>query len=154
MTAPNTDGAPSDRLPWIFFLVVGVIAILALVDLVAQVNYSMSATREVGTITAVEGGIGRRQSVFAQASVVSSSAAPISVEIEDTLGIRGWKEGDSVPLLCTRLHADHVSCVFDSFLQRYWFPLTVLVIGGALVWLRLRHKRRLRAGAVDQSRAG
>jgi len=39
----------------------------------------------------------------------------------------------SVPLLCAHVHADHWSCVLDSWVDRFLFPTVMLVIGLALL---------------------
>jgi hypothetical protein len=140
MATATKDTADSGRPLWIVVCVGAVILILAALNLSTQVIYSVRATHQVGSIVATEGGIGRKRSVTANVSVPQDNAAPLTIEVEDTLGTHGWKPGDSIGMLCTRLHADHVSCVADLWLDRYAFSLGMLLIGALAVWAGLRRR--------------
>lgn len=126
---------------WIVVLVGAVFAILSLVNLYAQVIYSFHGTEAPGVIMTTEKASARSHSVVAKVNVVPHDEQPLSTEIEDTLGVHDWKQGDSVPMLCTRLHADHVSCVANLWIDRYAFSLGMLGIGALALWGGLRRKR-------------
>ncbi len=81
---------------------------------------------------------GRSATVIGQVNVAMAGAAPFKWEVEDTLGLLDWQDGGTVPLLCTRLHADHVSCVVDSLPDRYGFTTLLLLAGAGLAWVSIR----------------
>src|SRR5436305_1593185 len=63
----------------------------------------------------------------------------------------GRAVGGTVPLLCAHMHADHVSCVIDSYPQRYLWQIMLTFFGcgiaGWCVTRLLRPKEPLAAAA-------
>jgi hypothetical protein len=148
-TGAGTTATPSGSgaFGWILALVAAVIVILTVIDLGSEIYFSLRAQHETGTILSTERASGRSRSVYARVQVAPQGGPASSAEIHDTFGRHGWKEGDRVDLLCARIHADHVNCVVDAWLDRYVISLGVLAIVVALVWLRLRVRAKERAAA-------
>ena len=153
MAAPNLDapgsGSPFD---WILALVAAVVVLLTTIDLVSELYFSARGEHETGTIVSAERAAGRSRTVIARVKVAPKGATPSSIEIRDTFGTHGWKEGDAVDMLCAPIHADHLNCVADAWVDRYAVSLIVLNVAAALVWLRLR--ARARSKAVASARGG
>jgi hypothetical protein len=146
MATASTQARPGG-LPWIVILVGALFAILAAIDLAGEVNLSVRGQRETGIIVATEGGVGRMRTVTARVQVRPRDAAPFFAEIRDTLGTHGWKEGDAVDILCARVHADHLDCVADRWLDRYALTLVVFGLGVAILWATFARRRAFRADA-------
>ena len=159
MTTANSDSAAtktssSNAFDGILALVAGVIVLLAVLDVGSEVYFSMRGEPETGRIVSAERAAARSHTVVAKVSVRPHGGAPTSVEIRDTLGRHGWKEGDPVDLLCAKIHADHLNCVADAWLDRYALSLIVIAIVIGLTALRLRVRRRERAAQRAEGRAG
>lgn len=130
---------------WVGLLVVATIVILAAINLWAELQYSLRGAPATGKIIAFHNAQSRSRSVQAEVEVALSGAAPFHWTVDDTFGTQNWQVGGPVPLLCTHIHVDHVSCVVDSWLDRFLFPLFVLTAAaGLLVW-RLRRRRSTEA---------
>ena len=140
-SASDAAGRRSTALPWLFILVGAVIALVAAIDLAAELNFSFRGHAERGTIVSTEGGAGRVRTVTARVHVQPQATAPFDVEIRDTFGTHGWKEGDGVDLRCARIHEDHLNCVADRWSDRYPLTLIALAIGVAIVWGALASRR-------------
>jgi len=142
MATPSPAPARAGLLRWIVAFVGVVLVVLGAINMAAEMKYSIAGQREPGTIVSTEGGIGRKNSVDVRAKIVPRSATPLTVELHDTLNTQHWKEGDRVEVLCTHIHADHLSCVADLWFDRYGVPVLMLGIGGIVlfgVW-KLRGK--------------
>jgi hypothetical protein len=114
---------------------------LAAIGLWGQAIYSLRGVPASGKVVEFHATSARSYSVEAQVDVVVAGSAPFRREIDDTFRVQHWEEGTTVPLLCAHVHADHWSCVLDSWVDRFLFPSTALVCGLAVLWLALRGRR-------------
>lgn len=139
MTDTTNDPA---RSTWVrravVFLVGAAFVVLGAISLGAQVVYSLNGTPQSGTIVETEGGIGKIRSVTARVEVTGATARPFTVEVEDVLGRQGWKEGDAIQVLCTHIHADHLSCIANLWFDRFVFGLIATALGLAALWLAVK----------------
>jgi hypothetical protein len=117
---------------WMAAVIAGLFAVGALVNLSAQALYSLRGFPSAGKVLEFNRTSGRSASVVAQVMVATPGAAPFRWEVEDTFGLLDWREGGTVPLLCTHIHADHLSCVLDSPADRFLFPAVLLAFGGGV----------------------
>lgn len=130
-------------LRWIVVLLGLVLLVLGVLNIAAEIKFSMAGQREAATIVATDGGIGRKNSVDARATVALRDASPISVDLHDTLNSAHWKEGDKVEVLCAHIHAGYLTCVGDLWFDRWAFPVIMAIVGALLLlgaW-RLSHPR-------------
>jgi len=120
---------------------------LAGINLLAQLRYSVTGRRAVGTVVEFHFSAGRSRSVTAQVDVALGDRPVFRWEVQDPFGLQAWAPAARVPLLCAHIHADHVSCVFDSWPDRFVLPLLFLAAGGSLLaWEARSFARRRRAG--------
>ena len=120
---------------------------LAGINLLAQLRYSVTGRRAVGTVVEFHFSAGRSRSVTAQVDVALDDRPVFRWEVQDPFGLQAWAPAARVPLLCAHIHADHVSCVFDSWPDRFVLPLLFLAAGGSLLaWEAWSFARRRRAG--------
>jgi hypothetical protein len=115
--------------------------------------YEIGSTHATGQVIKFERASGRSRSIYATVLAKPEGVPPFKWDVEDTFGVHDWHEGDSVPLLCTRLHADHVSCVLDSYPNRYLWQIMLTLFGGgiAVFGARALLRRRSAAGSVAQA---
>ena len=112
------------------------------VSLWGALQYSLRGVPASGRVVEFHASGPHSASIVAQVDVTLSDAAPFRWEVDDATHSQEWVVGGTVPLLCTHIWADHVSCVVDSWSERYLTALIVLAIGaGMLVWA----VKRLRA---------
>jgi len=114
-------------------LVASVFVALAAIQLWAESVYSLRGAHASGKVVEFHAMSARSHSIEAEVDVVMPGAAPFRWQVEDTFGMQAWAEGGTVPLLCAHVHADHWSCVLDSWVDRFLFPTVMLVIGLALL---------------------
>jgi hypothetical protein len=122
-------------------LVAVVFVALAAINLWGEAVYSLSGVPASGKVIEFHATQARSRSIVAQVDVVVPGAAPFRWEVDDTLGLESWEVGGSVPLLCAHIHADHLSCVIDSWTDRFLVPLIFLAIGAGAIGLVLRGRR-------------
>jgi hypothetical protein len=106
---------------------------LAAVQLWGEAIYSLRGVRASGKVVEFHATSARSRSVEADVDVVLPGATPFRWQVEDTFGLQAWEEGGTVPLVCAHVHADHWSCVLDSWADRFLFPSVLLVAGVALL---------------------
>lgn len=151
MSTANPGSGRPKVMRWIVAFAGLVLFGLGALDIAAEMKYSLSGQRESATITSSETGGSRKRSIDAQANVTPRAGTPFVVDIHDTLGNQHWKEGDTLELLCARIHADHLSCVADLWFDRYAVPVIMLVIGTLMVlgvWQLRRVEARTQSAAA------
>jgi hypothetical protein len=133
-------------------LVAGIFIALGAINLWGVLLYSLNGVRASGKVIEAHAAQARSVSIDARVEVELPGAAPFRWDVDDTFGTQNWEPGSTVPLLCTHIHADHISCVVDSWLDRFLFPSVVLAIGvGVMFWtLRRAHRSSRGAGGVNQ----
>jgi hypothetical protein len=119
-------------------LVAGVFAALAAINLWGEIHYSLQGIPTLGKVIEFHYTRARSNSIVAQVEVVIPGAPPFRWEVDDAFGTQNWEPEGTVPLLCTHIHADHLSCVLDSWLDRFLFPSIMLSISAGLVWWTLK----------------
>jgi hypothetical protein len=120
---------------WIAMLVGGMFVVLSAISLSGQLIYSLRGVPGSGQVIEFHKSQARSQSIDAQVVVHLPGVAPFPWDVDDALGIQHWEVGGSVPLVCAHVHADHISCVVDSWWDRFLLPSIMLVIGAAaMVW--------------------
>jgi len=120
---------------WMILLVAGVFIALSAINLWGGLLYSLNGVRASGKVIEAHAASARSASVEARVEVALPGAAPFRWDVEDTFGTQSWEPGSTVPLLCAHIHADHVSCVVDSWSDRFLFSSVMLAIGvGVVVW--------------------
>ena len=146
MAKPRTDtpardapAAPGRSLgPWMVVIIAGLFGVIGAVNLAAQVMYEVKGARTSGRVLSFERASARSRSVFAKVLVETAGVPPFKWDVEDTFGVHDWQEGGSVPLLCAHIHADHVSCVIDSYPNRYLWQIMLTLFGGGVAALGAR----------------
>jgi hypothetical protein len=121
-------------------LVAGVFIVLSAINLWAGMLYSLNGVRASGKVIEAHAASSRSASIEARVEVVMPGVAPFRWDVEDTFGTQNWESGSSVPLLCTHIHADHISCVVDSWPDRFLFSSIVFAIGVAVVFWTLKRR--------------
>jgi hypothetical protein len=138
---PSRGPARLLRSAWIPRLVAGVLIALATINLWGEAIYSLRGVHASGKVVEFHPTGARSRSIAALVDVVVPGTAPFRWEVEDTFGAQAWEEGGTVPLLCAHVHADHLSCVLDSWTDRFLFPSIVLAVGVAALWMVVRRLR-------------
>jgi hypothetical protein len=129
---------------WMILLVAAVFIALSAVNLYGGLLYSLRGVHASGKVVEAHAAASRSATIEARVEVVLPGAAPFRWNVEDTFGTQDWEPGSTVPLLCTRIHADHISCVVDSWPDRFLFSSIILALGVGVAWWTLK---RARAGA-------
>jgi|SRR5215471_10335765 len=111
----------------------------AALNLWGELHYSFGGVSAAGKVIEFHSSHSRSVSITAQVEVALPGAEPFRWEVDDAFATQHWEEGATVPLLCAHIHADHMSCVVDSALDRFLFPSIVLP-GGALLLFRRRRR--------------
>jgi hypothetical protein len=139
---PATPASNRRHPVWWAVLVLGVVLVgTQVLDLGAQVVYSTRGVHASGTVLEFHKASARSVSVTGQVNVQMPGTPAFKWDVDDTFGRLDWQDGGSVPLLCTRLHADHMSCVGDSFVDRYVGTVGLLLVGALLVWASVKMLR-------------
>lgn len=138
---PSRGPARLLRSAWIPLLVAGVFIALATINLWGEAIYSLRGVHASGKVVEFHATGARSRSIAALVDVVVPGTAPFRWEVEDTFAAQAWKEGGTVPLLCAHVHADHLSCVLDSWTDRFLLPSIVLAVGVAALWMVVRRLR-------------
>lgn len=140
---------PNRRHPiWWAVLLLGLFLVATqLLDLGAQAIYSTQGVPAIGNVIEFHKTSARSVSVAGQVDVRMPGAPSFKWDVDDTFGQLDWQDGGAVPLICARLHADHVSCVGDSFVDRYVVTIGLLLLGALLVWASVTMLRNRAAPA-------
>jgi len=126
---------------WMVPLVAGVLFVLAAINFWGELHYSLNGVHTSGQVIDFHASRTRSISIVAQVEVALPGVAPFRWDVDDAFGTQNWEPGGTVPLLCAHIHADHMSCVVDSWLDRFLFPLIVLMIGaGVFLWTLKRYR--------------
>ena len=135
--------SPQPRLfrSWIVLLVAGGFVALGAINLWGEALYSLNGVRASGKVIEAHAAQARSMSIDAKVEVVLPGVAPFRWDVDDTFGTQNWEQGGTVPLVCTHVHADHISCVVDSWLDRFLLPSLTLAIGAGVAFLTLRRRR-------------
>jgi glyoxylase-like metal-dependent hydrolase (beta-lactamase superfamily II) len=120
-------------------IVGGVFVLVAGVGLWAQMQYALHGVRASALIVDAAG-VSRSRSVTAQVEVALPGERPIHTEIEDSLGGQHWTPGGRTPVVCTHIHADHMTCIADLWFDRYALVLAALMAGCSALWAGLRRR--------------
>ncbi len=118
--------------------VASVFIVLVSVNLWGELQYSLRGHVASGTVVEFHRASARSRSVTAEVDVQLAGTPPFRWDVEDALGVEPWAEGGRVPLLCTRIHADHVSCVLDAWQDRYAVPLLLFAMSVLVLILVMR----------------
>jgi hypothetical protein len=122
-------------------LIAGLLFVLATINLWSEIYFSLFGAQASGQVIEYHMSQARSISITADVEVDMPGVPPFRWEVDDAFGMQSWEVGGTVPLLCARLHPDHVSCVLDSWLDRFLFPLIAISIGvGALLWALKRRR--------------
>jgi hypothetical protein len=121
--------------PWLVVLIAGIFGVLGLIDVSAEVLYDFKGSRATGKVLEFHAMSSRSRSIEATVMAAPAGVAPFQWQVQDTLGLHDWNVGETAPLLCARIHADHVSCVLDSYADRYLFSLVMVLFGGGIAVL-------------------
>jgi hypothetical protein len=121
-------------------LVAGVFIALSAVNLWGELLYSLKGVPASGKVIDAHAAQARSATIEARVEVALPGVAPFRWDVEDTFGTQHWEPGGTVPLLCAHIHADHISCVVDSWLDRFLFASIVLAIGVAVVVWTLKRR--------------
>jgi len=134
---------PNRRHPvWWAVLALGLFLVATeLVDLGAQLVYSTRGVPASGTVLEFHKASARSVTVYGRVNVQVPGTPAFKWDVDDTFGQLDWQDGGTVPLICTRLHADHMSCVGDSFVDRYVVTLGLLMLGVLLAWAGVKMLR-------------
>ncbi|HEY6254698.1 MAG TPA: hypothetical protein VIY51_02790 [Xanthobacteraceae bacterium] len=137
MAIPQRRWLSSRMLP----LIAAAFFVLATIQLWSEIYYSLIGVRTSGEVIEFHTSRARSISIVAEVEVDMPGVTPFRWEVDDPFGTQSWEPGGRVPLLCARIHADHMSCVVDSWLDRFLFPLIAIPIGvGVLLWLVKRRR--------------
>jgi len=128
---------------WVILLLGGLTMALALPGLWGGLQYSFRGVRASGKVIEFHTTTARSVSIVAQVEVTLPDAAPFRWEVEDATHSQEWVVGGTVPLLCTHIYADHVSCMVDAWRERYLPPLLVLAAGAGMLMWSLKSVRAL-----------
>jgi hypothetical protein len=144
--------APASTLSaWMFIAIAGLFGILGVINLYAQLVYEFKGSHASGEVLEFHAASGHSRTVYATVLASPAGVAPFRWDVEDTFGVHDWAVGGTVPLLCAHMHADHVSCVIDSYPQRYLWQIMLTFFGcgiaGWCVTRLLRPKEPLAAAA-------
>jgi hypothetical protein len=154
-TPPTPAPAAAGRSfgPWLLVIIAGLFAVLGVINLVAQLMYEVKGVQASGQVLSFERASGRSRSVYAKVLAAPPGTTPFKWDVEDTFGVHDWQEGGSVPLLCAHIHADHVSCVIDSYPNRYLWQIMLTFFGGGLAFFGARAliRRTGMSGAITES---
>ena len=76
---------------------------LAGINLLAQLRYSVTGRRAVGTVVEFHFSSGRSRSVTAQVDVALGDRPVFRWEVQDPFGLQAWAPAARVPLLCAHM---------------------------------------------------
>jgi hypothetical protein len=141
----------SSLMAWLVVTIAAIFGILGLIDLAGEVLFDIKGARATGEVLEFHAMSGRSRSIEASVMAAPVGVTPFRWEVHDTLGLYRWAVGESAPLLCAHIHADHVSCVLDSYTDRYLFPLVMVLFGGGVATLG---SIRLLRKSLSKSSAG
>jgi hypothetical protein len=140
---------------WLVVAIAALFGVLGLIDVAAEVLYDFKGSRATGQVLEFHAMSSRSHSIEATVMAAPAGVAPFRWQVQDTLGLHDWKVGESAPLLCAHIHADHVSCVLDSYADRYLFSGVMLLFGlGIAGFGATRLLRRKVATGAGASAAG
>jgi hypothetical protein len=114
--------------------------VLSAISLWGAVIYSLRGVPASGQVIEFHKSQARSLSIDAQVVVHLPGVAPFPWDVDDALGMRQWEVGGSVPLLCAHVRADHISCVVDSWWDRFLPASIMLAIGAAVLVWQLRSR--------------
>ena len=117
---------------WLVVAVAAIFGVLGLVDVSAEILYDLKGNRATGQVLEFHAMSSRSQSIEATVMAAPAGVAPFRWQVHDTFGLHRWTVGETAPLLCAHIHADHVSCVLDSYVDRYVFSLVMVLFGGGI----------------------
>ena len=133
--------SPRPRLSsWMPLLIAGAFIALSAINLWAEMLYSLNGVPASGKVIEAHAAHSRSATIEARVEVALPGVAPFRWDVEDTFGTQHWEPGGTVPLLCTHIHADHISCVVDSWLDRFLFSSIVFAIGVAVAFWTLKRR--------------
>lgn len=124
---PSTGG--SSWTPWLVVAIAALFGVLGLIDLGAEILFEIKGHRATGEVLEFHAMSSRSRSVEVTVMAAPAGVAPFRWQVQDTLGLHQWTVGEKAPLLCARIHADHVSCVLDSYADRYLFSFVMALFG-------------------------
>ena len=131
-TQPTPIQPASSLTAWLVVAIAAIFGVLGLIDVGAEVLFDIKGTRATGQVLEFHAMSSRSRSIEATVMAAPAGVAPFKWQVNDTLGLHSWTVGESAPLLCAHIHADHVSCVLDSYADRYLFSLVMAVFGGGI----------------------
>ena len=144
-SSPQLATNASSWSPWLFVALAALFGVLGLIDVSAEILYDLKGARATGKVIEFHASSSRSNSVDATVLAAPAGVAPFQWPVHDTFGLHAWAVGEPAPLLCARIHADHVSCVLDSYADRYLFSGAMALFGCGLAGFgaaRLLRRRR------------
>lgn len=147
--APQPASAPagSSWAPWLVVALATLFGVLGLVDVGAEILYDLKGSRATGKVLEFHAMSARSHSIEATVMAAPAGVTPFQWQVQDTLGLHEWTVGEAAPLLCARIHADHVSCVLDSYADRYLFSGAMALFGLGIAGFGATRLLRRRASA-------
>jgi hypothetical protein len=122
----------SSAAAWLVVAIAAIFGVLGLVDVGAEILYDLKGSRATGQVLEFHAMSSRSHSIEATVMAAPAGVAPFQWQVHDTFGLHSWTVGESAPLLCAHIHADHVSCVLDSYADRYLFSFVMVLFGGGI----------------------
>ena len=108
--------------------------VVATVGIWAGLKFAFGGEIAVGTVVEFHHTGSRNASIVAQVDVHAAGTAPFRWEVEDSLATQSWEVGAQIPLKCARIFADHLSCVVDSSVDLFLWPVVSLLFGMVMLW--------------------
>jgi hypothetical protein len=127
---------------WLIIILAVVFVVVAGTNLWAEFHLTLTGVSATGRVVEFHPDPGcnggRCASREAQVEVSGLAASRFRTMVQDRFGLISWEENLEIPLICTPVG----QCVIDSARDRWLLPVVYLLIGGGLLFWRLRQAFR------------